>query len=238
MSKLNFGIIAAGEGSRLAQEGVKLPKPLVKINGIPMIQRLISIFCRCGAASINVIINNEMKEVRSFLEEIAPALPCEFKLIVKTTESSMHSFYELARIMKGRFVVTTVDTIFREDDFMKYASSYINESFDIDGLMGVTSYIDDEKPLYLSINHQGFITGYYDMPFADSIYISGGIYGLSDKCLPLLERMLHEGTTRMRNFQRALVLNGFNLKAFNLGKIVDVDHAADIAVAESFLNQP
>jgi hypothetical protein len=39
----------------------------------------------------------------------------------------------------------------------------------------------------------------------------------------------------MRNFQRALVESGLNLKAFNLGKIVDVDHAADIATAESFI---
>ena len=27
---MNYAIIAAGEGSRLSEEGVKLPKPLVK----------------------------------------------------------------------------------------------------------------------------------------------------------------------------------------------------------------
>ena len=31
---MDYAIIAAGEGSRLAQEGVKWPKPLVRLNGV------------------------------------------------------------------------------------------------------------------------------------------------------------------------------------------------------------
>lgn len=55
---MNFAILAAGEGSRLAQEGVELPKPLVKINGEAMIDRLIRIFNDCKANSIFIITNN------------------------------------------------------------------------------------------------------------------------------------------------------------------------------------
>ena len=38
---MKFAIIAAGEGSRLQQEGVELPKPLVKVCGEALIDRLI-----------------------------------------------------------------------------------------------------------------------------------------------------------------------------------------------------
>ena len=41
---MKFAIIAAGEGSRLAREGVDLPKPLVTVGGEPMIERLARIF--------------------------------------------------------------------------------------------------------------------------------------------------------------------------------------------------
>mgnify|MGYP002711385519 CR=1 FL=1 len=41
---MKFAIISAGEGSRLSQEGVALPKPLVQLNGVAMIDRLIQIF--------------------------------------------------------------------------------------------------------------------------------------------------------------------------------------------------
>jgi len=47
---MNYAIIAAGEGSRLMQEGVEQPKPLVELNGEPMIHRLIRIFNANGQA--------------------------------------------------------------------------------------------------------------------------------------------------------------------------------------------
>jgi len=55
---MKFAIISAGEGSRLSQEGVALPKPLVQLNGVAMIDRLIQIFVRNGADKVVVIINN------------------------------------------------------------------------------------------------------------------------------------------------------------------------------------
>ena len=39
----------------------------------------------------------------------------------------------------------------------------------------------------------------------------------------------------MRNFQRQLVKEGFQLKAYPFSKILDVDHADDIKKAELFL---
>ena len=53
---MKFAIIAAGEGSRLAQEGIQQPKPLVPLNGMAMIDRLIDIFMRNDATSIAIII--------------------------------------------------------------------------------------------------------------------------------------------------------------------------------------
>ena len=39
----------------------------------------------------------------------------------------------------------------------------------------------------------------------------------------------------MRNFQRALLWAGLRLKAFPMGKVMDVDHISDIKKAEKFL---
>ena len=40
----------------------------------------------------------------------------------------------------------------------------------------------------------------------------------------------------MRNFQRALLDDGLRLKVWPFGKVIDVDHATDIAKAEAFLD--
>jgi hypothetical protein len=48
---------------------------------------------------------------------------------------------------------------------------------------------------------------------------------------------MKEGKTRMRSFQRALIADGLKLKAYPMEKIIDIDHASDIAKAEGFLEE-
>lgn len=230
---MNYAIIAAGEGSRLVQEGVKLPKPLVNLCGQPMIKRLIDIMLDCNATSLSIIVNEQMTQVREYLESLS--LPVPFNLVVKSTPSSMHSFYEVSRgFTDGKFVLTTVDTIFRPEDFQRYVEAF--EADDkADGYMAVTSFIDDEKPLYIDVDSDMRITAFRDQAFDGVKYISGGIYGLNPKALDVLANCMEQGVSRMRNYQRALVESGLDLKACPFSKIIDVDHAGDIATAEDFL---
>lgn len=231
---MNYAIIAAGEGSRLAQEGVAKPKPLVDICGEPMIGRLINLFCRCNAESISIIVNEQMTEVREYIESLSLDIP--LNLVVKTTPSSMHSFFELSRVIpKGSFCLTTVDTIFREQDFRPYIEAMeADERYD--GMMAVTDYIDDEKPLYVQTDDDLNITAFRDERYDGAKYISGGIYALNEKAINVLADCMERGVARMRNFQRALVDAGLRLKAYPMGKILDVDHAGDIEKAENFIN--
>lgn len=232
---MKFAIISAGEGSRLSQEGVRLPKPLVQLNGTAMIDRLVRIFTANGADEIVVIINNEVPLTKTHLAELARTSEVPLRVIVKTTPSSMHSFYELSPYLKGdRFCLTTVDTVFREDEFARFIEAF--KASDKDGMMAVTDYIDDEKPLYIGTDAALNITGFYDTPMADTKYISGGIYCLSPRSIETLEACIREGKSRMRNFQRQLVADGLRLEAYPFSKILDVDHADDIQKAEAFLN--
>lgn len=231
---MNYAIIAAGEGSRLAQEGVSLPKPLVHLNGTPMIKRLIDIMMQCNPESLSIIVNEQMTEVREYIEGLT--LPVPLHLVVKSTPSSMHSFWEVSRAFPatGKFVLTTVDTIFREDEFRDYVEAF-EASDDADGYMAVTSFIDDEKPLYIDVDDRMWITAFRDAPFDGVKYISGGVYGLTPPALGVLDRCMKEGVSRMRNYQRGLVDAGLRLRAYPFKKIVDVDHAGDIATAEAFI---
>ena len=238
---IDFGIIAAGDGNRIKEEGSLLPKPLVEIEGKPMIGRLLDLMEECGANSVSIIVNSDMPEVWDYLQQRAGDARCELKMISKKTPSSMHSFYELLNLMKptGKFIITTVDTIFRSEDFKKYVEFYRNSPHDIDGVMGVTTYIDDEKPLYVETEGRHRIVAYKDAPFPGVKYISAGIYGLQTSAIPVLQECISSGVNRMRNFQRRLVEKGLNLDAYDLGKVLDVDHLADIEKANAFLaSQP
>ena len=229
---MKFAILAAGEGSRLASEGVAKPKPLVELQGVPLIERLIRIFARNGASSINIIVNEQQPETVEFIKSIE--VGCPINIVIKSTPSSMHSMHALSHLLRGEnFCLTTVDTLFREDEFANYIKKF--EEYEGDGIMAVTDYIDDEKPLYIATDEKMEITAFCDKPTPETHYISGGIYGLSPKALDILDRCMNDGIHRMRNFQRRLVESGMKLKAFPLGKIIDIDHAEDIIKAEEFI---
>lgn len=255
---MKYAIIAAGEGSRLAQEGITAPKPLVKVGGECLIDRLIRVFMANDAEEIVVICNNLTTLVQEHLDALerdgldGKKLP--LRHIVKTTPSSMHSFFELSKFLTDSpFVLTTVDTIFRENEFTDYIAAFQKALAEgkADGMMGVTDYIDDEKPLYVEASSPAFsqgegageimclkIVNFLDGdPEKKCKYISGGIYGLTPKAIDTLNRCMAEGQSRMRNFQRGLIADGLTLLAYPFSKVMDVDHASDVEKAEAFLRQ-
>lgn len=244
---MRYAIIAAGEGSRLAQEGIDAPKPLVKVNGEHLIDRLLRIFMENDAEEIVVICNDLTPYVSSHLARIQNeglnGRPIPLRFIVKSTPSSMHSFYELSKNFEvlSPFVLTTVDTIFREEEFGNYISAFKQVLAEGgDGMMGVTDFIDDEKPLYVETEAETVDNPYPRITnFLDTCdhphYISGGIYGLTPRAINTLNACIERGESRMRNFQRALIRDGLQLRAYCFSKVLDIDHASDIQKAEEFL---
>lgn len=265
-SPMNYAIIAAGEGSRLKEEGILEPKPLVQILGKPMIERLIRIFMKNGAQSISVICNEQMSEVQAYLDRLKDSellhredcSLCPLNVVVQTTSSSMHSFAALKSVIpEGKLCLTTVDTLFRESEFSDFIRVYENlPEGECDGLFAVTPFVDDEKPLWVGLTPVNFfscacdehvgvckeIIGFYDsrvqIPEDAEVSVSGGIYCMNTRtAFPVLEDCLNRGQSRMRNFQRALVDAGLKLKAFVFPKIMDIDHASDIDKAEIWLSE-
>ena len=191
-----------------------------------------------NATEIVVICNEQMSDVASHLKMIQDeglnGRHVPFRFVIKSTPSSMHSFYELRHFLRDDpFILTTVDTIFDESEFHDYVLSFQDKiAHGTDALMGVTDYIDDEKPLYVGVDNVMRINGYYDTPQADSRFISAGMYGLTASSLDILETCIEKGESRMRNFQRALVAADLRIEAFPLTKVFDIDHIEDIRKAD------
>ena len=234
---MKYAVIAAGEGSRLTKEGNTIPKPLIEVNGERLVDRLLRIFEAQRASEVAIICNEQMKEVQMHLMAVQQTGRLPLRLVVKSTPSSMHSMWELGKWLDdGPFVLTTVDTIFREEEFDLFVQAYAGllRTGEADGLMGVTDYIDDEKPLFVSTDDELWITAFLDQ-CDHPRYVSGGIYALTPRSLNTLHDCVARGEQRMRNFQRTLLWDGFKLKAWPFSKVLDVDHVSDIQKAEAFL---
>lgn len=231
---MEYAIIAAGKGSRLATEGLDCPKPLAVVGGQHLIDRLIGQYQAVGATHVYVVINNETPMLEQHLN--TQTYSVGIRVIKQNTPSSLHSFYALLQHypMIERCCLATTDTVFMQHEFDQYIRAFDTDA-SVDALMAVTTYIDDEKPLYVRVDRQGQVNDFLDEPYGGGGYVSGGVYCLRKRALQEVEKLVAKGESRMRNYQRALINAGLEVKAFPFSKIIDVDHLADIAKANAFV---
>ena len=229
---MNFAVISAGKGERLKQEGMEIPKPLIKVNGQTLIERLLKTAEYVKADTFSIILNSSLKETADDLHH--KDYPFDVNVIVEDTAGSMESLNELKPFLLNEpTLLTTIDTIFDPlefKDFVNYAETKIKE----DGLWGITNYVDDEKPLYVKVESgENEIIEFSDSK-DDHEYVTGGIYYFKPEIFKVLDICKQKNLKRMRDFQREILKIGLNIRAFRFKKIIDIDHRSDIKIAEEF----
>jgi NDP-sugar pyrophosphorylase family protein len=231
---MNYAIIAAGEGERLKSEGVDCSKPLVPILGMPLIGRILKTCVNHEADFITCIINEESLDVRRYLQSLV--LPVPLNLIIQSTPSSMHSLYRMRPYLESKpFILMTTDSVFHEKEFDVFFHE-VKSGKNRDGIMAVTDFVDDEKPLYVEIDEQGRIEKFSDS-VTKSKCVTGGMYYFEKNIYPVTEQIIKEGGQRLRLLLKKLADRNYVFQSFQFSKIIDVDHASDIAKAEAFLSE-
>lgn len=226
---MELAIIAAGEGTRLKSEGVLTSKPLIRIQNVPIIERIIKNGIANGLGKVYCIINESSPDLAGYLA--SAGFGERLELVIKSTSGSFHSFMELARRIKNStFVLSAADSVFREDEFRNFINTA--RSMDCDGLLAVTRFVDDEKPLYTDVDDEGFIKRFSN---SEGEFVTGGIYCLTADVRNELKTAEVRGIMHLRQFFSLLLEKGFRLKAFEFSKIIDVDHIDDINAAEQLL---
>ena len=229
---MKYAIVAAGCGSRLQDGGLSTPKPLTMISGVPMIKRIIDILMDNNAESIHVVTNADLPEIAEYLRSLPKDIPLHVEEI--RSPDNFFSLHECVKNIEGKFIGLTVDSIFVPAEFKRYVEEF--EKYpDTKGLMGVTGFIDDEKPLYIEIADDMTITDYGLVPFQGTQWVSAGIYGLSSTIMKMAES--DPRADCLNAFQKSLTVKGIPLTGHDLGKVFDVDRPHDIAVAEAFIKE-
>jgi NDP-sugar pyrophosphorylase family protein len=228
---LKAGIIAAGLGERLRAGGIATPKPLLVIGGRTLLERAIGAVANAGAQSVALIVNAEAPEIERYVRERPWAVPVE--LTVKTTPSSMESFFALEpRLSDSPFLLTTVDTVMAEGTLAGLARAGLDAG--PLGTLALTRLVDDEKPLWARVGSRGEILA-LGPSAAGSGWVTAGAYFF----FPAVYRHVAEARRRklgaLREFLALLLEKGCRLHAFAAGDSIDVDRPQDVAAAQRFL---
>lgn len=228
---LRAGVLAAGWGERLRTESSPL-KPLVTVNGLTLIERVLHSMAEAGATEVTVIINESSIAVREHV--MRRRWPFALRWIVETTPSSMHSFLRLVEDLArdgtaGPYLLSTVDTVAGANTYAEFMQRAIAERAAIS--LAITMPGDDEKPLLVrTAPGQSRIEA-----FGEGRHATAGIYAVRPIILREAEEARRDGLDALRKFLGRLHQRGYELAAIPIAGSIDVDHPSDVVAAETFL---
>lgn len=232
VSTLRAGILAAGRGERLRGSSAEL-KPLVRVGGETLIERVLQAFATAQAAEVAVIINEDSLAVRDHVAKTTWPFPLRW--IVETTPSSMHSFLRVVESLATSndsdepFLLSTVDTVAGPTVYADFIEQARLTTAAV--TLALTDPGADEKPLVvrMSANDSRIAA------FGEGEYATAGVYAVRPIILREADEARRDGIDALRKFLGRLLERGYDMRGIPIPKSIDVDRPADIAIAEQFL---
>ncbi len=226
---LKGGILAAGAGSRLKGAGWTVPKPLVPVAGAPLIEGVIHNLGAAGIRSLTIILNEEEESCVEWVRSRFPDRDLRF--LVKTTRSSLESFLEVTNaIGPSRALISTVDAWCPERDFVEFVEAA--RRFPRDAVvLGVTPFVADERPLWVSLDEAGRVRR---LGASAGEMVTAGMYLVPEGIATLAPP---PSLGSLRDFLAWLVAGGAPVYGAVIPTVVDVDRAADVALAEAMAHR-
>lgn len=235
VARFQGAIIAAGHGERLRAGGETLPKPLVELAGEPMLMRQARAIIAAGAESVLAVINSETERLRAVR---SIAIPAGLTLGVRDTPNSMETLFAIGeRLSPGYFLLTTVDAITAPGELERFAQSafaMIESDSGLDGVLGVTPWRSDRRPLFVSVGKAGLIEAFGD---ARDRIVTAGVYVFSTRIFDFTAQARAAGCGALRQFLSYLVANGLRFRTIEIGETIDIDEAADLEAARAMLKR-
>ena len=167
MNKINVLVPMAGLGSRFLTKGFTKPKPMIDVNGTPMIIKAIKSLGVENANYLFVVTENEF--TKYITEEISKLVPAKFISIDYLTEGPACSalLFESQINNDDELIIANCDQIMEWDP----AVFLLNVRL-FDGAV-VTYHENTDKNSYATINSSGIVTSIKEKQVVSNISLNG-----------------------------------------------------------------
>jgi NDP-sugar pyrophosphorylase family protein len=226
------GLLAAGYGARLREAGIRTPKPLVRIGGEPLVDRVLGAVAAAGIEEIACIFNEDADEVEAHCRRASHGI--RMHIVRRTTPRSMESLFTLAPLFTDeRFLVLTVDAVFDPATLRDFLTGAARHA-DAEGVLATTSFVADEKPLRIVVDADGQVTA-LGHEATRSPLVTAGFYVFHSRIFAEVDRARRLELRALREWLGLLLRRGYRLYGVPVAKTVDVDRPQDIVIAEAFV---
>jgi NDP-sugar pyrophosphorylase family protein len=234
--RLSGAILAAGRGERLRPISGATPKPLIEINGEPLLIRQIRAIGEAGASPIHVIVNSETHRL---ICERGLSLAEDVDLLVRDTPNSMESLLALGEgIAPGKFLLLMVDAVLPSEEIRSFVTNATKITSGaqsrLDGALGVVRWRGDADPLFVHFAADRTISA---LGGRQSPMVTAGLYLFSTSVFVHSAQARRRGLDAMRRFLAMLLEKSVRLAALEVGQAIDLDDSADLRAARILLTR-
>jgi len=178
---LSLVIMAGGKGTRLEPFSSILPKPLIPINGTPMIELIIERFVKYGIRDIYVSVKDKSHMIKAYFREIKKNYRIHF-VEEKKPLGTGGSLSLLKRRIHGDFFLSNCDTLV-QDDYKKVYAYHVQNESDIT-IIGAKRDITIPYGV-CRIQKNGRLAGISEKP-KQKVTVNTGLYILNSRVLQLI----------------------------------------------------
>ncbi len=203
LDKIQVVIMAGGMGTRLHPYTKILPKPLIPIGGIPIIERIINAFADFGAEDFYVTVNFKKGMIRSYFEDLSPAYRLSFVEEGKPLGTA-GSLKLIGKHLTGPCFVTNCDILIHADfgDIYEY---HMNSGNDITVVSSMKSTVIPYG--VIECRKGGGVSGLQEKPVISN-FINTGMYIINPA---LLERIPENTFYHMTDMIADALKNGLKI---------------------------
>lgn len=221
MSNLDLVILCGGKGSRIKNYTKKIPKPLIKVSNISILEKIINFYQKFDFNKIYLLAGYKGEMIKKkFHNKLFNLIKCQV-IIEKKEMGTAGSISKLKNLIKNNFIVVNGDS-YIEYDFLKFIKIR-KKNFLIKMLITENkNYKSNNKLSNLSLRKDKI---YYS---SNSNYMNAGIYLINKKMFKYFKpryQSLEEDI--LPNLIERKLVNGikFNSEFIDVGTYKNLDYA-------------
>ena len=230
-------IIAAGKGHRLRKNDDNQPKPLYKVAGLPLIERVILSSKKAGITEFVIVIGFKGDEIRNHLvrKQKSLGVSIEFVTNEEWEKSNGHSVLKAKEHLNDNFVLLMSDHVF---DWNILADFIKRQPLEGQILLAVDrrtdAIFDPEDATKVKTGDEVIVRIGKELPEFDAI--DTGIFHCSPGLIPALEKACATGKGSLSEAIQILADQG-KARTFTIGNRFwqDVDTPSSLKIAEQAL---
>lgn len=215
MGNVPVVIMAGGKGTRLYPYTRILPKPLIPIDGIPIIERIMNRFAEYGTEEFYLTVNYKKGMIRSYFDELNPDYHISYVEEDKPLGTG-GSLRLIERHFEAPIFVTNCDTLIEAD----YADIY-KRHLESGNAVTIVSSLKNQVIPYgvLKVGEQGIVHAIEEKPNIP-YFINTGMYVI---CPELIELMPENKMYHMTQLAEDVMKRGMKVGIYPVGEEAFLD---------------